>query len=254
VGKEKVPTIAYNVTANHRRFIHHVTAGPPGTRNDKTLSWFDEFLMKVKDNEYWTDMEFELIDINGVPHIQYGVWILCDGGYHRWRIMQCPLKEEDLSEEGARAWSKRAESVRKDIECTFGVLKARFRCLKLPMFWHGAEGKAKCDNVFFVCCMLHNMLLQHDKLMDWEADIDWGQADGMGNWVPGEASRWDHDTVLGDVPDWDYSNAEAQVRISTSPSELEVFNDPEWNVLREKLIVHFNHPEARKTMACMKHA
>ena len=70
-----MPTIAYNVTANHRRFIHHVTAGHPGTRDDKTLSWFDEPLMGVEKDKFWTDMEFKLIDIDGVYHVQCGVWM-----------------------------------------------------------------------------------------------------------------------------------------------------------------------------------
>ena len=46
------------------------------------------------------------------------------------RCMQCPLKWEHAASKVA--WSKWSESVRKDVECVFGRLKARFRCLKLP--------------------------------------------------------------------------------------------------------------------------
>ena len=51
------------------------------------------------------------------------------------------------------------ESVRKDVECTFGILKGRFRCLKLPIFYHS---KKNIDNMFFTCCILHNMLLSNN--------------------------------------------------------------------------------------------
>ena len=46
------------------------------------------------------------------------------------RCLQCPLKWEHAATKVA--WSRWAESVRKDVECAFGRLKGRFRCLKLP--------------------------------------------------------------------------------------------------------------------------
>ena len=57
--------------------------------------------------------------------------------------------------------------VRKDVECTFGILKGRFRILKTLMLY---QHKDQIDNVFWTACILHNMLLMHDgldKLQDW---------------------------------------------------------------------------------------
>ena len=68
-----------------------------------------------------------------------------------------------------RSWCKWMESVRKDVECTFGMLKGRWRILKVPMPFHT---KREVDNVFFTCCALDNMLLEHDgKLDQWVTTI-----------------------------------------------------------------------------------
>ena len=71
--------------------------------------------------------------------------------------------------------------MRKDVECTFGILKGRWRILKVPMPFHT---KREVDNVFFTCCALHNMLLEHDgKLDQWVTTI----VDHEGNMTVGAA-------------------------------------------------------------------
>jgi Plant transposon protein len=66
-------------------------------------------------------------------------------------------------------WSKWVESVRKDVECTFGILKGRFTILKAPLRYHKLE---YMDNVWMTCCALHNMLLEveHGDRENAEAD------------------------------------------------------------------------------------
>ena len=46
--------------------------------------------------------------------------------------------------------------MRKDVECTFGILKKRFVILKNPFQGHQLD---HMEDVFVTCCMLHNMLL-----------------------------------------------------------------------------------------------
>ena len=53
-------------------------------------------------------------------------------------------------------WFHRVGSVRKDSECTFSVLKARFRVLTSRIFRRKAEDMEK---MFKVCC-LHNMIMR----------------------------------------------------------------------------------------------
>jgi hypothetical protein len=64
-------------------------------------------------------------------------------------------------------WSKHLESVQKDVECTFGSLKMRFKILKIPIMYRHVE---HVDNVFYTCAILHNMLLQWDGYELMERD------------------------------------------------------------------------------------
>ena len=103
-----------------------------------------------------------------------GFYVLCDGGYHKWRTMQCPVKY--TSDPLLCQWSRWLESVRKDIESTFGILKGRFRILKLPLLLQSAE---EIDNVFYTCCALHNEILRSDNLSRlWEQGFEWDKGHG----------------------------------------------------------------------------
>ncbi len=52
---------------------------------------------------------------------------------------------------------------------TFGVLKARFRCLKVGL---QLQTMGRVANVFFTCCILHNELLEADGLASASLRID----------------------------------------------------------------------------------
>jgi hypothetical protein len=99
-----------------------------------------------------------LIDTDTSWVVETGVYLLVDGGYHKWRLMQCPLKHT-VEEDKAR-WSEFAESIRKDVECSFGILKKRFQFLMNAITWCR---KSDIDNVVFSCVILHNMLHEFDS-------------------------------------------------------------------------------------------
>ena len=63
------------------------------------------------------------------------------------------------------------------MECTFGILKGRFRVLKSGIRMSGTEC---ADNIFLTCCALHNWLLEIDGL-----DVQWRE---------GAASDWEGET------------------------------------------------------------
>ena len=54
--------------------------------------------------------------------IRKGGWFMADGGYHRWRILQCPRPHD--ARPHMKHFSKGLESVRKDDECTFGTYES----------------------------------------------------------------------------------------------------------------------------------
>jgi hypothetical protein len=121
------------------------------------------------------DIEYELFSRDGQSkHKIKGAYLLCDGGYHKWRTMQCPVKL--ASDPDTVTWSRWVESVRKDIECTFGIVKGRFRILKLPIL---LQTEADIGNVFLTCCALHNELLRADAdTRAWEENVNFGGVDG----------------------------------------------------------------------------
>jgi hypothetical protein len=92
--------------------------------------------------------------------VQYGgPWIIVDNGYFNWSTTISPLKTTaDLKE---IRWSYWLESMRKDVECTFGIMKGRWHILKTGIRCHGV---AVADDIWRTCCALHNMLLEVDGL------------------------------------------------------------------------------------------
>jgi hypothetical protein len=151
-----------------------------------------------------------------------GLYVLCDGGYHKWRIMQCPNKYATAEFEAK--WTKRIESVRKDVECTFGILKRRFRILKVPMPYRTKED---VDNIMFTCCVLHNILLDHDA-WEWTVRDDTDDV-GLPSGDNGVAGR-------PDVTDFSYmSGPDNNIPVEECESE------GSWLTLRAALITHFKY-------------
>lgn len=180
-GKIKhMPARTYNVTCNHRRKILYTTKGHPARWNDKTLIWHDRLVSGIKENKILQDHTFELLerDKDGVVSSQKyrGPWVLTDNGYLSWSCTMAPIKQPYTYDQ--KRWSEWVESMRKDVECLFGILKGRWRILKTGVRLHGADAT---DKVWLTCCAFHNWLLEVDGLdKTWQhgARSDW--QGGMG--------------------------------------------------------------------------
>jgi hypothetical protein len=105
-----------------------------------------------------------------------GVYLICDNGYICWPTTICPYMQSESG--GTRLedlFSTNLESVRKDVECVFGILKSRWGCLDRG-FKHRKMGILKsrwgcldrgfkhrkmkvCGDIFRTCAVLHNMML-----------------------------------------------------------------------------------------------
>ena len=91
------------------------------------------------------------------------------------------------NEEGI-IFSKRLESSRKDVECFFGRVKGRSRILKLSLL---LQHKEVIDNVWFTCCILHNLLHSFDGLGELEAGVDWAGREGLYDaWIADPETGW----------------------------------------------------------------
>jgi hypothetical protein len=120
-AKSSLTTRAYQIVVNHRRQILASTVGYPGRWNDKTIVRFDGFVTDIQRGIYLPDNKFSLFNADGEEVEYKGAWILVDGGYLNWSCLICPFKESISLKE--QRWSRWVESMRKDVECTFGILK-----------------------------------------------------------------------------------------------------------------------------------
>lgn len=228
------------MTVNHKNQCIASTAGFFGSNNDKTIIRFDPFVYDIMDRDIYTQKQFTLYDANGNSNIHRGVYLLCDNGYHRWRCLQCPLKVTyDHNGLYYLKWSKRIESLRKDVECFFGALKMRFYLLNGNI---RVQNEELVDNIFLTCCALHNQLLLLDKMDDWHLGIPplYQIPIGTTTEIPIED---DDDEETNDarfgaeqIHDQDEVNY-----IALMQSELEVEDFPSHYTLRDQLVTHFSY-------------
>jgi hypothetical protein len=162
-GKEKYPSIAYEVICTSRKFIQSVSSGHPGARNDKHIVRTNDSVMQLLDGKGWLNSRsWESRGVDGVTKVTKGLYLICDGGYHRWPCMMHPVK---LGATGSplMKWSGMMESIRKDIECVSGSLKKQFSYLKQ---FNRMRKQVDIDNAFVTCCILHNIVLEDDGWLD----------------------------------------------------------------------------------------
>jgi hypothetical protein len=187
VGKEGVPTVAFQVIVNHKRKILSVSRPHPGAHNDKTIASMDPALHSIRTLQRFISFAWQSCTAVGSATL-YGVYLICDGGYHFWRVLQrCNAVVSDPKQ---LFLMNRIASARKDVECTFGIIKSRFRILKTPML--DAE-LSNVDDVFTACAIFHNMLLDHDSA-DFEDD---GILDSVAAARSGVSTTTDHSGVAG---------------------------------------------------------
>jgi hypothetical protein len=157
VGKEGFPTIVFQVTCDNHHKIQAVSQGHPGARNDKTIVKLDDAVATLKSKNSWLGSMPWILTIASGMKKMFGYYLICDGGYLRWPCLVTGLNDD--TNHSMRVMNKKLGSIRKDIECTFGAMKKRFKWLKN---WNSLAYQANIDNVFTTCCILHNILLEHD--------------------------------------------------------------------------------------------
>lgn len=129
---------------------------------------FNSFVMGLYRKEFFHDVPWKCRDSNGNELLNHGFYLLCDGGYHQWGCLISPISIP--LDDNQRSFSKRIESVRKDIECFFGRLKKRFRIFATG---YRMRDLAKLDDIFRICCAMHNSLLP----LPFENDFDLDEVD-----------------------------------------------------------------------------
>jgi hypothetical protein len=172
-GKYPFPTVAVQAIVDHNRRIMYLSDLFPGRENDKTITVNDDFTHSIIQGRL-QEVIYTIFGADGIPTTIKGGYIIVDGGYHKYPVFIDP---DPLTHMIADVrWSEFLESIRKDVECTFGILKKRFRILRNGITYGSLED---INNIVKTCAMLHNMLLAYDNMLtfEWESNADWGDDD-----------------------------------------------------------------------------
>lgn len=165
-GKEKYPSRAFEVMVNHRKLIISVSIGFYGSVVDKTIVKFDETMRKIRDG-YYASYTFEYYDSDGSVKVMNDVHSINDNGYLKWACMMEPSKHPESAEDFF--WSEMLESLRKDVECVFGILKAMFAILK---YGSRFPDQSLMDKIFKTCCTIYNQRILESGANDpWVLNI-----------------------------------------------------------------------------------
>jgi hypothetical protein len=229
-GKSGKPTRAFQIAVNFERKILSTTKGYYGSWNDKTIAKRDTFLKDLRDNKIGKDIKWRLYGCDGVSQERIGfLHAICDGGYPSWGNLLCA--KTPTTDPNTLAWNSRIGQVRKDVECTFGILKRRFRIFKDG--WRSPSLKM-LDDAWFTCCALHNLLLDFDAPDD-SSDEEESESAADDDSVDDDYSdlSCDDDAVSGSSEEDDVKeNSETVFRESL-------------DVRRRRMIDHFTEIRAR---------
>ena len=187
-GKEKYPTVVFNVTVDYDGKPIFVSNLAAGVTNDKAIvNNYDEFVgITMQTNPVFTEYRFKLSTKDGTVWTK-GAYLGVDNGYHQERRYVAPLKHERCGT-WAFTWSKWLESLRKKCECFFGRLKKKYRILtqginmrQLARTWTiRPDGTVVevggVEDIFKVCCCL-DVMVQEDKGAFLGTELDWRQLD-----------------------------------------------------------------------------
>lgn len=178
-GKEGFSTLAFHVIVSHDRMIRSVSPAMFGAHNDINICHLDP-IMYNDDNGFlnssrrrfvrYKNMVFDVIDENLQVTRIVGAYLITDGGYENLSIYINPSIAR--CDRAAVVWCEFLESVRKDVECTFGMLKQRFQYFQKGIF---CRDEKIVQAAFECACILHNMLLVLDgyDIASWESNVQW---------------------------------------------------------------------------------
>ena len=150
--------------------------------------------------------------------------MICDGGYLRWPILICPYKGASVASQQGY-YSANLESVRKDVECVFVILKKRWKILEYGIRFRSMK-VAETEKIFVVSCMLHNMMLSEMETRD-------------SNYPVGRGTPTAADAHAGDAIWMGAQAAPPRMRRSDGPGAYTLAN--QWGKRRADLAAHHAH-------------
>ena len=145
----KHPTLVSEAICDSDLRFTHLYAGQPGTYNDLNVLYSGTLVTNVLQQDKLPVYDFE---VGGQAF--HKPFFFGDGIYPKWPVFLTAPRHPATN--GEKKFTKKQESVRKDFERAFGVVKCRFKILKHGLYYHSLW---KCVQVIRCCFTLHNMIL-----------------------------------------------------------------------------------------------
>ena len=104
------------------------------------------------------------------------------------------------------------------------------------------QSQQELDNVFFTCCILHNILIEYNGYdSQWEDNIDWQ------NTHPDDEFDEEYDIfqLQNERAQERFVNESVDVNNLTIQDAMEVEVEPDFHSLRSKLITHFSQAKLK---------
>ena len=127
-GKEGKPTVAFQAVVEHTKRIQHISKPFYGATNDITITYQDTYPMELLSKRIHADRVFQTYNREGQITYWRGAYMLTDSGYPKCGMLMDPSHKD--FDHYTVMWAEWLESIRKDVECVFGILKQRFRWLR----------------------------------------------------------------------------------------------------------------------------
>ena len=167
VGKSGEPTFTNEAIADSKLRFVHFFAGCGGTMNDINVLRSGTLVTALCNGTY-PKFQFSLEN-----HSFSFPYLFVDGIYPGWANL---IKAPKSSLENAENFIRRQESIRKDVERAFGVLKIRWKILKYGLNF---LKRSKCVKVIRAAVILHNMMIDLSPNSSAETFVQDLIADGI---------------------------------------------------------------------------
>ncbi|XP_021762922.1 uncharacterized protein LOC110727651 [Chenopodium quinoa] len=151
-GRSKMTTVILQVIASRDLWIWHACCGTPGSCNDiNVLQHYPVF------DDIINNRAPQVLFIVSRDNYNKGYYLI-DGIYPKWSTFIDVIAAAQTLKD--KLFTTRQESARKDVECAFGVLQARFAIIRKPALAWSVKLMWK---IMMTCIIIHNMIVEDER-------------------------------------------------------------------------------------------
>jgi hypothetical protein len=153
-GKGGKASVVLEAIADMDLRIWHADFGTPGSVNNITITWRSPMVTAFANGSF-PPAGFHY-DLGGRTCIR--PYFLADGIYPEWPLFLKTIPTPSTPK--ARMFAQKQESFRKEVECTFGILRSRWHILQRPSLIMTVR---RMQTIIYACIILHNLLVQFQQ-------------------------------------------------------------------------------------------